>query len=261
MQITYTKEDESFMIKILPKSIPDNQPLTSLEFEAAIAIIGFIVRYYEGIGIHIGPADLQIIKHPNRKNPQFCPQLLNPKFPCDSIFLSMTSFTFWCQFIFQVSHEITHCVIHRINSHENQKASWIEETICEAMSLVLLDMFANNWCRCSLSKKDPTYYASIQKYLIGELEKTGSHGLETCNGIMGLKEVEKSSASNRENRCEEMHQLYRLIQAGDDIRALVHYRNYVVPGTILLDTQIYQKAYPFSQAVQYLCRLQKDALR
>ena len=85
--------------------------------------------------------------------------------------------------------------------------------------------------------------------------------METCNGIMGLKKVEESSASNRENRCEEMHQLYRLIQSEDDIRALVHYRNYVVPGTILLDTQIYQKAYPSSQAVQYLCRLQKDALR
>lgn len=65
--------------------------------------------------------------------------------------------------------------------------------------------------------------------------------METCNGIMGLKKVEESSASNRENRCEEMHQLYRLIQSEDDIRALVHYRNYVVPGTILLDTQIYQK--------------------
>lgn len=249
------------MIKILTKSITDNQPLTNQELEAAVAIIDFIVRYYEEIGICIGSADLQVIKHPNRKNPQFCPQLLNPKSSCDLIFLSMNSYAFWCQLIFQVSHEITHCVIHRINSHESQKASWIEETICEAMSLVFLDMFSNNWCRCSLSKKNPTYYASIQKYLIGELEKNGNHGLETCNGIMGLKKVEESSASNRENRCEEMHQLYRLIQSEDDIRALVHYRNYVVPGTILLDTQIYQKAYPSSQAVQYLCRLQKDALR
>jgi hypothetical protein len=249
------------VIKILLNSFPDKQPLTSQELEAAIAIISFIVRYYAGIGIDIGPADLQVIKHPNRGYPQFCPQSLNSKFPCDSIFLSMDSFTFWCQLIFQVSHEITHCVIHRLNSHENQKASWVEETICEAMSLVFLNMFANNWSECCLSKKSPHYYEDIQKYLRGELEKTGNNKLENCNGIMGLKEVEQSSVSNRENRCEEMHQLYHLIQSEDDIRGLVNYRNNVVSGTILLDTQMYQKAYPSSQAVQYLCCLQKDALR
>lgn len=249
------------MIKILPNSIPDNQPLTSQELEAAIAIIHFISKCFERIGIGIGPEDLQVIKHPNRGYPQFCPQSLNSKLPCDLIFLSMDSFAFWCQLIFQVSHEITHCVVHRLNSHEDQKALWVEETICEAMSLVFLNTFANSWDGCALSKKNPLYYTSIQEYLRRELEKNGNHGLETCNGIIGLKEVEQSSGSNRENRCEEMHRLYHLIQSADDIRGLVHYRNFVVPGTILLDTQMYQKAYPSSQAVQYLCCLQDNTLR
>lgn len=249
------------MIKILPNSILDNQPLTSQELEAAIAIIDFISKCFERIGIGIGPADLQVIKHPNRGYPQFCPQSLNSKLPCDLIFLSMDSFAFWCQLIFQVSHEITHCVIHRLNSHEDQKALWVEETICEAMSLVFLNTFANSWGGCALSKKNPPYYASIQEYLRRELEKNGNHGLEQCYGIKELQEINRTSESQREDRCEEMHQLYRLIQSADDIRGLVHYRNYVIPRTILLGTQMYQKAYPSSQAVQYLCCLQENALR
>ena len=106
------------MIKIRSTSVPYNQPLTNQETEAAVAVIDFTNECFESLGLGIGPADLQVIKHPDRGYPQFCPQSRNSELPCDQIYLDMDSLEFWCQLIFQASHEFTHCVIHRLNSHE-----------------------------------------------------------------------------------------------------------------------------------------------
>lgn len=249
------------MIKILSTSVPDNQPLTSQETKAAVSIFDFINKCFESLGLGIGPAELRVIKHPNRGCPQFCPLSLNPEFPCDTIYLSMDSLKFWCQLIFQASHEFTHCVIHRLNSREEQKVSWIEETICEAISLVFLNTFANNWSRCTLSKNDPSYRAFIQDYLGKQLKKHGNHRLENCHGIEELQEINRTSEDQREDRREERNRLFHLIRSSMDIQALAHYRDFVVPGTILLDTQRYQGEYPSSRPVQYLCSLQENALK
>ena len=249
------------MINIRFASIPDNPPLTSQETEAAIAIFDFIGTGFESIDLAVGPAEMQVIKHPNRGFPQFCPQSLNPELPCDCIYLSMDSFTRWCQLIFQASHEFTHCVIYYLNSHENQKAKWIEETICEAMALVFLNTFASNWNRVALSKKNISYGASIQNYLCGRLKEHGNHRLKNCHGIEELQEINGTSEEQREDRREEMHQLYSLIRSAKDIQSLVHYRDFVIPETILLDTKRYQDEYPSSRPVQYLCSLQDSALR
>ena len=71
------------MIKILSTSVPDNQPLTNRETEAAHSIIDFINKCFISLGLGVGSADLQVVKHPNRGYPQFCPQSLNSKLPCD----------------------------------------------------------------------------------------------------------------------------------------------------------------------------------
>jgi hypothetical protein len=44
---------------------------------------------------------------------------------------------FWCQFIYQFSHELTHFVIRTFkkNNNKNIYVKWFEETICESMSL------------------------------------------------------------------------------------------------------------------------------
>lgn len=257
----FTEVKEGFMIKILSTSVPYNQPLTNQETEAAVAIIDYINKCFEKLGLGIGSADLQVIKHPDRGHPQFCPQSRNSELPCDQIYLDMDSLEFWCQLIFQASHEFTHCVIHRLNGHEDQKALWIEETICEAMSLVLLNTFANNWSRCALSKINLSFAVSIQNYLVDQLKKRGNHRLGNCCGIEELQEINRTSEHQRADRREERNRLFYLIQSTVDIQALVHYRDFVVPGTFLLDAQRYQDEYPASLPVQYLCSLQEDALR
>ena len=249
------------MINIRFASIPANPPLTRRETEAAIAIFDFINRCFGSIGLELGAAELQVIKRPQLGAPRFCPQSLNPESSCDCIYLSMESFNFWCQLIFQASHEFTHCVIHYLNSQENQKSKWIEETICEAMSLVFLNTFASSWDRVALSKANISYDASVQDYLSNELKERGNHRLGNCHGIEELREINRTSEAQREDRREEMHQLYSLIRSAKDIQSLVHYRDFVISGTILLDTKRYQDEYPSSRPIQYLCSLQDSALR
>lgn len=248
------------MITIVPVSTPDKKLLNKEEIEAAVAIIGVINQWFGDVSLGIGAANLEVIKFPNLGNALFSPKSLNPGFPCDRIYISMDKFTRWNQFIFQASHEFTHCVIHRLNSNENQKALWIEETICEAMSLVFLQIFANSWNNCVLSQHNLTYSVAIQNYLNNQLNETGTSKLEKCCGLEELQEINQYSADHREYRSNEMHKLFFLIKDSEDVNALVHYRDYVEPNTILLDTDKYRAAYPDLESVRYLCKLQENAI-
>ena len=248
------------MITIVPVSTPDKKLLNKEEIEAAVAIIGVINQWFGDVSLGIGAANLEVIKFPNLGNALFSPKSLNPGFPCDRIYISMDKFTRWNQFIFQASHEFTHCVIHRLNSNENQKALWIEETICEAMSLVFLQIFANSWNNCVLSQHNLTYSVAIQNYLNNQLNETGTSKLEKCCGLEELQEINQYSADHREYRSNEMHKLFFLIKDSEDVNALVHYRDYVEPNTILLDTDKYRAAYPDLESVRYLCELQENAI-
>lgn len=57
-----------------------------------------------------------------------------------------------------------------------------------------------------------------------------------------------------------MHKLFFLIKDSEDVNALVHYRDYIEPNTILLDTNKYRAAYPDLESVRYLCELQENAI-
>ena len=248
------------MITIVPVSTPDKKLLNKEEIEAAVAIIGVINQWFGDVSLGIGAANLEVIKFPNLGNALFSPKSLNPGFPCDRIYISMDKFTHWNQFIFQASHEFTHCVIHRLNSNENQKDLWIEETICEAMSLVFLQMFANSWNNCVLSQHNLTYSVAIQNYLKNQLNEVGTSKLEKCCGLEELLEINQQNADHREYRSNEMHKLFFRIKDSEDVKALVHYRDYIEPNTILLDTNKYRAAYPDLESVRYLCELQENAI-
>ncbi|MCI6895703.1 MAG: hypothetical protein MR833_02740 [Gemmiger formicilis] len=199
---------------------------------------------------------LQIENRPNASAPQFCPTTLNPTFPYDRIILNMENFTYWCQLIYQFSHEFSHFLIFHQNPDESRNVSWIEETICEAFSLVSLKHFAENWTFFPLPQQAPCFGESIKGYLNNLLAEKGNYKLSSCHCLTELQKINESSQSDRASRLEEMHQLYAAIQKPLDIRALIYYRNYVIPKTILLDGSKYREKYPTSNAIEYLCKLQ-----
>lgn len=180
--------------------------------------------------------------------------------PCDRIIVDMESLDRWNQFVFQFSHEYTHYIIHCANDSQEQRSSWIEETICEAVSLFFLQYFWANWTQCELYNWDPGYCKYFKSYLEAQLNKPGNHRLGQCGDVKELEAINERSQNCREDRAEEMHSLYKMIRTVEDIEGLVRYRNFVQPKTILLDTSKYRDAYPNFLAIQYLCSLQENIL-
>lgn len=121
-------------------------------------------------------------------------------------------------------------------------------------------MFANSWNNCVLSQHNLTYSVAIQNYLKNQLNEVGTSKLEKCCGLEELLEINQQNADHREYRSNEMHKLFFLIKDSEDVNALVHYRDYVEPNTILLDTDKYRAAYPDLESVRYLCELQENAI-
>ena len=124
-----------------------------------------------------------------------------------------------------------------------------------------MGQLAEHWKSGNLSSDKPELYVRFLRYLNNQLFKNGNYRLTNCSNVAELQEINQTSESRREDRREEMHNLYRLIKTNlIDFEGLMHYRDFVVPDTILLESKRYQMAYPSSKTIQYLCRLQENAL-
>lgn len=201
-----------------------------------------------------------ITNNSSATSPVFYSKVVNPFLKYDKIVLNCAGLSYWCQVIFQLSHELAHCVISRINDgSRNNIVSWIEETVCEATSLYCLKWFSEHWLSIPSSNQFPSYSSSIKTYLNDFLAKGGTGKLSNCRSYFELEEINHTSEDRREDRRQEMCLLYSLIQ-GDDLLSLFSYRSYLVDGTILLDTDTYSNAFPSIDAVQYLCSLQNSIL-
>lgn len=79
------------------------------------------------------------------------------------IFLDVSDTSYWCQVIYQFSHEIFHyyCFLH---SYNRESVKWFEETLCEAYSLLILNLFGNNWEETGLYIYNPEFAKNIFEY-------------------------------------------------------------------------------------------------
>lgn len=190
----------------------------------------------------------------------FCPKEDNPGQDSDWIILSTSSYSFWCQVIYQLSHELTHCIIYNLNRNKASKISWVEESICELMSLVLLRHFADSWNECSLSVNNRGYSESIRSYLSNLLDERGNHRLSNCHSWQELLSINHTSQSQREDRKAEVYKLYYLIKLSD-IEGLLHYKDFVSPTLLLINTQQYRAAFPQNKSIDMICSLQEHSLQ
>lgn len=235
-------------------------PLPFEEEKYIQALTEDVINYYCGIGIVPSTERLLVIKHPQQSYPQFCPLEDNPCLPCDIIFLSIKDYSFWSQVVYQLAHEYTHYLIHHQNPNGKQKAMWVEESICEAMSLVLLYQFATHWNTCRLSRVNTGYGVSIATYLNNLMETSGNQRLTNCCGLAELLEIEQTCQVTRNDRLAEVQKLYRLTRDETDVCGLICYRNYIFPQKHILDIDRYLSDFPASKSVQYICALQSNAI-
>lgn len=140
---------------------------TFLEYEKKIAkgILHYIEQVYTEQGI-IFPdnGEMYIIKSPSSINPRFCLGSKN-NFANDFIIITAKKLLYWCQALFQISHEMTHAGIQYNSPSDSESISWIEETICEAMSLFFLKRAACTREKIKPDWFDESYKDDIDSYL------------------------------------------------------------------------------------------------
>lgn len=212
-----------------------------------------IVDYFEKLGLFYDYENRQVVCEPQFPSPIFCRANENEGMNYDTIYITCDC-SYWCQVVFQLSHELTHCFIHCTNKDRSKQIDWVEETICEAISLYFLKYFADEWVLLPLYELNHDFAESFRDYLKNELNNLYSKKLTLCQSIQELKQLNATSQEERENRRYERNQLFKLLTK-ENIPTLIEYRNFAVDN-LLLDTVKYRQAYADNSAVSYLCYLQ-----
>ena len=139
-----------------------------------------------------------------------CPMLVTNTDPV-MIRLSQSSTSYWAQTIYQLSHEMCHYAIRQGKTNKDYTLSWLEETICEAMSLYMLQYSAENWYKCLLSQRAPQFSKSIIAYLANELKRIPKNSLSLCQTMEDLRACNQNATDERDGRLRERNALYRVI--------------------------------------------------
>ena len=235
----------------------DAQPKTifsECEQEIAKSILKFVEQIYKICGIFFPDKKIIIQKAPTAPCPRFCMGSKN-NFTNDCIIITTENLSYWCQAMFQISHEMTHAGIQYNSSSESESVSWIEETICEAMSLFFLKKAVYHWEEIKPNWFNESYKNNVDDYLKNALSESGTDELSKCKSLKILKRIDENSQDNRATRKNEMHKLLSHIK-GKNIKGLINYRKYIMRNTILLNTKKYRRDFCTNEAVTYMCDLQ-----
>lgn len=76
-----------------------------------------------------------------------CPMLITNQTPI-ALRTDVKSLGIWNQYVYQLSHELTHYVIRQYKENKDSIIKWFEETLCEAMSLYILRQSSDKWFDC-----------------------------------------------------------------------------------------------------------------
>ena len=136
-----------------------------------------------------------------------CPMLIIAQVPIQ-IRTCAKDLSFWAQFIYQLSHEMTHYVIRQHKEDKSFIAGWLEETICEAVSLYILNVASKRWFECELFHSNQTYGKSLEEYLLSEYENKKSSALKNCHTMQALELINSTCESDRPARGIERNYLY-----------------------------------------------------
>ena len=154
-----------------------------------------------------------------------CPMLITST-PRLLIRLSVESATYWSQVIYQLSHELCHYTL-RQTSCGNESLKWVEETLCEAMSMYILEYFYETWDDFVLSRDYPNYREHIKNYLMGIYEEEYGIGLADCKNKNQLIQLNIVSERDRQERVRERNIVYNIFKSKPEkIRLIDQYQSY-----------------------------------
>ena len=155
-----------------------------------------------------------------------------------TIRLNQSSLTYWCQTIFQLSHEMCHYAMHQTKSNRNITLSWFEEIVCEAASLYALEYASKEWLKCRLSINNPTFSQSHKSYLDDELANDYTDEFKQCDSVEKLRayELQEFPENKRETHRLERNIIYRAISANPlELKHVLDYTKYMENNGITID--------------------------
>lgn len=136
-----------------------------------------------------------------------CPMLIIGTTPV-MIRLAQYSTSYWAQTIYQLSHELCHYAIRQRKQDKEFTLKWLEETMCEAMSLYALEWAFKNWHKCPLSEENPSFSSSLFEYLKEVSSETPHNDLRNCVTLDDLRICNELAECRREGRICERNILY-----------------------------------------------------
>ncbi|XZL75289.1 hypothetical protein ACSXA3_08095 [Clostridium perfringens] len=167
-----------------------------------------------------------------------CPMLITNDPNSLKIRLSLESYTNWCQCVYQLSHELCHYILNQ-TSNGKETLKWFEETLCEAMSLYILDFFYETWSDCKLSHNSIEYKKHFKAYLDNILEKPSTDGLKNCKTIDDLSIINFNSERDRSDRISERNYLFELFKSNkgqkEKIALIKDYQKYLSSNSLTID--------------------------
>lgn len=163
-----------------------------------------------------------------------CPMLVINQAPI-AIRTCVEDLCYWSQFIYQLSHELMHYTIRQYRSKDSGKVKWFEETICEAVSLYILQRSGEKWSECAVSDGNLSYAKHLREYLINEYNHTGESILEKCHTISALQTINATCEKQRTERSLERNYLYKLFYSQPSLLPIVAQYSRYAKDNLLLD--------------------------
>ena len=166
-----------------------------------------------------------------------CPMLIINTTPV-RIRLAQPNYSFWCQTIYQLSHEMCHYAFRQRKENKDFTLSWFEELVCEAVSLYFLKYSSDHWSDCQLSRLSPTFFQNHKTYLANELAKPFTDEFKQCDTVEKLAVYEKQRApeDRRESQRSERNFIYEaILDSPMELKYVLDYTRYVMDNGVVID--------------------------
>lgn len=142
-----------------------------------VSIIHNMVNDYIKLMKAAADVKIKICNIPARSCPITCPKRMNVSQQEDYVIYLCHQPNYWCQMIYQLSHELGHYFMRCYLEKKNLK--WISECLCEMCSIVFLHRSIEFFKIFSLE-----YVTAVQNYINDHLQKSLSYSVLTCSELV-----------------------------------------------------------------------------
>ena len=191
----------------------------------------------------------------------------DPSAPCPQCYYSyparirlhQSSFDYWAQTVYQLSHEMMHYALFSARGQSKGYLTWVEEIICEAMSHYALEYAATNWNRCRLSRINAGFTKSLWEYLDDVRSAPADGGLASCTTVDRLLSYEKNrtAENHRASFAREREILYQhLRKCPEAAVGFLRYPRFVRADGVTIDFDAFRRSEPRNPLIPVLGSLQ-----